>query len=74
MVRKNRQFEITDSKETDACDRLLGGIWYSDNGARIADLGSSGLPDIENFLVRIKVVHRKYRGRRRTDNKKEKII
>ena len=28
-------FEITDSKETDACDRLLGGIWYSDNGARI---------------------------------------
>ena len=53
MVRKNRQFEITDSNETDACDRLLGGIWYSDNGARIADLGNSGLPDIENFLVRI---------------------
>lgn len=46
-------FEITDSKETDACDRLLGGIWYSDNGARIADPGGSGLPDIENFLVRI---------------------
>ena len=53
MVRKNRQFEITDSNETDACDRLLGGIWYSDNGARIADLGNSGLPDIENFLARI---------------------
>ena len=52
MVRKNRQFEITDSNETDACDRLLGGIWYSDNGARIADLGNSGLPDIENFPVR----------------------
>ena len=46
-------FEITDSNETDACDRLLGGIWYSDNGARIADPGGSGLPDIENFLVRI---------------------
>ena len=46
-------FEITDSNEADACDRRLGGIWYSDNGARIAAPGGSGLPDIENFLVRI---------------------
>lgn len=52
LADKYLPFEITDSKDSDACDRILGGIWYSDNGVRIADLGSSGLPDIENFLVR----------------------
>ncbi|CDE04965.1 putative cell wall binding repeat 2 [Anaerotruncus sp. CAG:390] len=53
LADKYLPFEITDSKDADACDRILSGIWYSDNGVRIADPGSSGLPDIENFLVRI---------------------
>ncbi len=39
LADKYLPFEITDSKDADACDRILSGIWYSDKGARIADLG-----------------------------------
>ena len=51
LAEKYLPFEITDSQETDGCDRILSGIWYSDS--RIADFGTSGIHDIENFLADI---------------------
>ena len=46
-------FEITDEKDTYECNRITSGIWYSDTGSGIADWGSSGIPNIERFLVLI---------------------
>ena len=46
-------FEITDAKDTDGCDRIMSGIWYRDTDFGIADWGSSGIPNIEKFLVQI---------------------
>ena len=46
-------FEITDAKDTDECNRIISGIWYRDTDFCIADWGSSGIPNVENFLVQI---------------------
>lgn len=53
LVEQYLPFEITDSKETDECNRILSGIWYRDTDFSIADLGSSGLANIENFFGQI---------------------
>ena len=46
-------FEITDDKNTDECSRIISGIWYRNPDYVISDLGSSRIPNIENFLVQI---------------------
>ena len=46
-------FEITDDKDTDECSRIVRGIWYRDTDFRIADWGSSVIPNVEKFLVQI---------------------
>ena len=53
LSKKYLPFEITDNKDTDECDRINSGMWYRDADFGIADWGSSGIPDIENFLVQI---------------------
>lgn len=45
--------EVTDAKDTDECNRIINGIWYRDTDFCIADWGSSGIPNVENFLVQI---------------------
>ena len=46
-------FEITDTMDTDECNRITSGMWYRDTDNGIADWGSSCIPNIENFLVQI---------------------
>ena len=46
-------FEITDTKDADECSRILSGIWYRETDFGIADWGSSGVPNVEKFLVQI---------------------
>lgn len=46
-------FEITDAKDTDECNRIISGMWYRDTDFSIADWGSSGIPNVQNFLVQI---------------------
>ncbi len=46
-------FEITDANDTDECNRIMSGIGYRDTDFSIADWGSSGIPNIETFLVQI---------------------
>ena len=46
-------FEITDTKDSDECSRIISGISYRDTDFSIADWGNSGIPNIENFLVQI---------------------
>ena len=46
-------FEITDAKDTDECNRIISGMWYRDMDFGIADWGSSGIPNVQNFLVQI---------------------
>ena len=46
-------FEITDTKDSDECSRIMSGISYRDTDFSIADWGNSGIPNIENFLVQI---------------------
>lgn len=46
-------FEITDAKDTDECNRIISGIWYRGTDFCIADWGSSGIPNVEKFLVQI---------------------
>lgn len=43
-------FEITDNINTDEADRILGGIGYSEDGG-ISDWGTSGMPDVEAFMI-----------------------
>lgn len=53
LAKEYLPFEITDGKDTDECNRILSGIWYRDTDFGIADWGSSGIPNIEKFLVQI---------------------
>ena len=53
LAEKHLPFEITDAKDTDECNRIMSGIWYRDSDFGIADWGSSGIPNVENFLVQI---------------------
>ncbi len=53
LSEKDLPFEITDSKDTDECNRITSGISYRDADLGIADWGSSAVPNIERFLVRI---------------------
>ena len=53
LSKKYLPFEITDNKDTDECDRITSGMWYRGTDFGIADWGSSGIPNIENFLVQI---------------------
>lgn len=46
-------FEITDDKNTDECSRIVSGIWYRNPDYRIADWGSSLIPNVEEFLIQI---------------------
>ena len=46
-------FEITDAKDTDECSRIVSGISYRDTDFSIADWGSSGIPNVEIFLIQI---------------------
>ena len=50
---KYMPFEITDAKESDDCNQIISGISYRDTDFGIADWGSSGIPNVENFLVQI---------------------
>ena len=53
IVEKHLPFEITDTKDSDECSRIMSGISYRDTDFSIADWGSSGIPNIESFLVQI---------------------
>ena len=53
LAEKYLPFEITDTKYSDECRRIMSGISYRDTDFSIADWGSSGIPNVENFLVRI---------------------
>ena len=53
LAEKYLPFEITDTKDSDECGRIMSGISYRNTDFGIADWGSSGVPDIENFLVQI---------------------
>ena len=53
LAEKYLPFEITDAKDTDECSRIRSGIWYRDTDFGIVDWGSSGIPNIEKFLVQI---------------------
>lgn len=46
-------FEITDSEEDWEADRIFGGILYSNEDFRVADLSRSGLPDVQVFLEEV---------------------
>ena len=50
---KYMPFEITDAKESDDCNQIISGISYRDTDFGIADWGSSGIPNVESFLVQI---------------------
>ncbi len=50
---KYMPFVITDAKESDDCNQIISGISYRDTDFGIADWGSSGIPNVENFLVQI---------------------
>ena len=53
LAEKYLPFEITDTKDSDECRRIVSGISYRDTDFSIADWGSSGIPNIESFLVQI---------------------
>ena len=53
LAEKHLPFEITDTKDSDECSRIIRGISYRDTDFSIADWGSSGIPNIESFLVQI---------------------
>ena len=53
LAEKYLPFEITDTKDSDECSRIMSGISYRDTDFSIADWGNSGIPNIENFLVQI---------------------
>jgi hypothetical protein len=53
FAEKYLPFEITDAKDADECNRIISGISYRDTDFSIADWGSSGIPNIESFLVQI---------------------
>ena len=53
LAEKYLPFEITDAKNSDECSRIISGISYRDTDFSIADWGSSGIPNVENFLVQI---------------------
>lgn len=53
LAEKYLPFEITDTKDSDECSRIMSGISYCDTDFSIADWGSSGIPNIESFLVQI---------------------
>ena len=53
LAEKYLPFEITDTKDSDECSRIMSGISYRDTDFSIADWGSSGIPNIESFLVQI---------------------
>ena len=46
-------FEITDSEKDWEADRIFGGILYSYEDFRVADLSRSGLPDVQAFLEEV---------------------
>ena len=45
--------KLTDAKESDDCNQIISGISYRDTNFSIADWGSSGIPNVEIFLVQI---------------------
>ena len=53
FAEKYLPFEITDTKDSDECSRIMSGISYRDTDFSIADWGNSGIPNVENFLVQI---------------------
>ena len=53
LAEKHLPFEITDTKDSDECSRIMSGISYRDTDFSIADWGSSGIPNVESFLVQI---------------------
>ena len=53
FAEKYLPFEITDTTDSDECSRIMSGISYRDTDFSIADWGSSGIPNIESFLVQI---------------------
>ena len=53
LAEKYLPFEITDTKDSDECSRIMSGISYRDTDFSIADWGSSGIPNVESFLVQI---------------------
>lgn len=53
LAEKYLPVEITDTKDSDECRRIMSGISYRDTDFSIADWGSSGIPNIESFLVQI---------------------
>ena len=53
LAEKYLPFEITDTKDSDECRRIMSGISYRDTDFSIADWGSSGIPNVENFLMQI---------------------
>ena len=53
LAEKYLPFEITDTKDSDECRRIMSGILYRDTDFSIADWGSSGIPNVESFLVQI---------------------
>ena len=53
LAEKYLPFEITDTKNSDECSRIMSGISYRDTDFSIADWGSSGIPNVESFLVQI---------------------
>ena len=53
LAEKYLPFEITDTKDSDECRRIMSGISYRDTNFSIADWGSSGIPNVESFLVQI---------------------
>ena len=53
LAEKYLPFEITDTKDSDECRRIVSGISYRDTDFSIADWGSSGIPNVESFLVQI---------------------
>ena len=53
FTEKYLPFEITDAKESDDCNQIISGISYRDTDFSIADWGSSGIPNVEIFLVQI---------------------
>ena len=53
LAEKYLPFEITDTKDSDECSRIMSGISYRDTDFSIADWGSSGISNVESFLVQI---------------------
>lgn len=53
LAEKYLPFEITDTKNSAECSRIISGISYRDTDFSIADWGSSGIPNVESFLVQI---------------------